>query len=105
MTGDATSAHEPASHYNAVVGAWRYLLLEDLHYGYFETGAEPLIIATDALTDRMLALAKLEPGNHVLDIGCGTGKAACRIAEALSCHVKGISPSVRCVSDAAAKAA
>lgn len=105
MIGDTDNAREPARHYDTVVEAWGHLLQEDLHYGYFETGHETLVAATDALTNQMLALANLQPGLQVLDIGCGTGKAACRIAKEFDCKVIGISPSKVCVDNAAAKAA
>ena len=102
--GETDSAREPARHYDTVIGAWAYLLKEDLHYGYFRTGTESLVTATDALTNQMLALTKLTSGKHVLDIGCGTGKAGCRIAQEFDCQVTGISPSSKCVTDATAKA-
>jgi 27-O-demethylrifamycin SV methyltransferase len=95
---------EPTRHYDTVVDAWSHLLGEDLHYGYFEQGNEPLTAATDALTDQMLHLARLSPGSRVLDVGCGTGKAACRMAIEHGCEVIGISPSRRCVEEAAARA-
>lgn len=91
---------EPAQHYDAVVGAWGELLEEDLHYGYFNKGSESLVEATDELTNQMLGLAELRPGLHVLDVGCGTGKAACRMAAEHAVTVMGISPSVACVEGA-----
>jgi 27-O-demethylrifamycin SV methyltransferase len=91
---------EPAQHYDTVVGAWGELLEEDLHYGYFHKGSESLVEATDELTNQMLQLAELRPGLHVLDVGCGTGKAACRMAQEYSVKVTGISPSRVCVERA-----
>jgi hypothetical protein len=52
-----SDAGEPTCHYDTVVAGWKYLLGEDLHYGYFQTGTETLTDATDALTDEMLRLA------------------------------------------------
>lgn len=100
----AVAGADPTAHYNAVVEAWGYLLGEDLHYGYFAAGSGTLGMATDALTDEMLARAGLAPGAAVLDVGCGTGKAGCRIAAEYGGQVLGISPSERCVSDANARA-
>jgi 27-O-demethylrifamycin SV methyltransferase len=91
---------EPTQHYDSVVEAWAYLLGEDLHYGFFESGNESLVAATDALTDQMLNEAMLQEGLTVLDIGCGTGKAGCRIARENACQLVGISPSTRCIEDA-----
>ena len=36
--------------------------------------------ATGRLTELMLDAARLEPGSEVLDVGCGTGAPACRLA-------------------------
>jgi 27-O-demethylrifamycin SV methyltransferase len=91
---------EPAQHYDTVVGAWGELLEEDLHYGYFHKGNEALVAATDELTNQMLRLAELQAGLHVLDVGCGTGKAACRMAGEFSARVTGISPSAACIERA-----
>lgn len=96
---------EPALHYDSVVDAWGDLLEEDLHYGYFQTGSESLVDATNELTNQMLGLAKPAPADEVLDIGCGTGKAACRIAGEFSARVTGVSPSQVCIARAAAMAA
>jgi 27-O-demethylrifamycin SV methyltransferase len=91
---------EPAQHYDTVVGAWGELLQEDLHYGYFHTGNEALVAATDELTNQMLQLAELQAGLQVLDVGCGTGKAACRMASEYAASVTGISPSAQCIERA-----
>lgn len=103
LPGD-DDAYDPTRHYNTVVDAWDHLLGEDLHYGYFSSDQEALTEATDALTNEMLALAQLRPGLKVLDVGCGTGKAGCRIASEYDCELTGISPSISCVEKAAARA-
>jgi len=95
---------EPTRHYDQVIGAWAYLLGEDLHYGYFADGTESLAAATDALTDAMLRGAQPGPGDRVLDIGCGTGRAACRIAGEFGSTVLGVSPSSACVAAATTRA-
>lgn len=95
---------EPARHYDTVVEAWGDLLQEDLHYGFFHRGDEALVAATDELTNQMLRRAGLQGGLHVLDVGCGTGKAACRMAAEFSARVTGISPSAVCVARAQALA-
>lgn len=101
----SSSAHNhssPTRHYDNVVDAWRYLLGEDLHYGYFPVSSPSLSLstATDALTDQMLGLAKPARGYAVLDVGCGTGKTACRLADEAELHVTGITPSQVCIDSA-----
>lgn len=69
------------------------LLGDDLHYGLFSTGHETLAEATSALTDVMITEAAVRPGMRVLDIGCGSGNPACRLAEEQQADVLGITTS------------
>jgi 27-O-demethylrifamycin SV methyltransferase len=87
------TGYEPAEHYDRVTDAWGLLLGEELHYGVFESGEEPLAVATSALTERMIASARLSEGLEVLDIGCGTGTPACRLAKQFGVRVLGITTS------------
>jgi 27-O-demethylrifamycin SV methyltransferase len=80
------------------------LLGDDLHYGFFRSGEESLEIATDALTTEMLVLADPRSGEQVLDVGCGTGKSACRMGLERAARVTGISTSGACVNAATARA-
>ncbi len=96
---------EPAAHYDRVTEAWRLLLGEELHYGVFDRGDEALSAATAALTDRMVAGARLEEGLDVLDVGCGTGAPACHLAREHGVRVVGITTSQVGVDIATAKAA
>lgn len=92
-----------AHHYDAVLSAWSLLLGKNLHYGYFETGAESLDHATARLTEKMMdAAGTLDKGSRVLDIGCGTGEPAAQLARRFECKVTGISPSRACVESAGA---
>jgi cyclopropane fatty-acyl-phospholipid synthase-like methyltransferase len=84
---------DPAAHYDRVTAAWRLLLGEALHYGVFESGDETLDVATQALTNRMTAAARLRPGQRVLDVGCGTGEPARHLVTTQQVDVLGISTS------------
>jgi len=95
---------DPTRHYDQVTEAWGLLMGENLHYGFFSAAEQSLEQATAALTDQMLALAELQPGQRVLDVGCGTGAAACRIAAECECPVLGISPSRASVEAATRRA-
>jgi 27-O-demethylrifamycin SV methyltransferase len=99
------SVYDPATHYDHVTAAWQMLLGEELHYGVFPSGDEPLDVATAELTERMIAAADLQPGQMVLDVGCGTGTQACRLAERFGVRVLGITTSAVGVDSARKRAA
>jgi 27-O-demethylrifamycin SV methyltransferase len=85
--------HAPAAHYDRVTEAWGLLLGEELHYGVFVSGDEELPRATGELTTRMIEAARFSPGQRVLDVGCGTGAQACRLAREYGVEVLGITTS------------
>lgn len=96
---------EPAAHYDRVTEAWRLLLGDELHYGVFDNGDEPLAAATAALTARMITGARLRPGLDVLDVGCGTGAPACELVAGNGVRVLGITTSQVGVDAATERAA
>jgi 27-O-demethylrifamycin SV methyltransferase len=89
----STDTYEPAAHYDRVMAAWQLLLGDELHYGVFDRGDEPLDVATGTLTERMIAAADLAPGLRVLDVGCGSGAPARTIAGRFGVEVVGITTS------------
>jgi cyclopropane fatty-acyl-phospholipid synthase-like methyltransferase len=97
-------SHDPASHYDRVTEAWTLLLGEDLHYGVFTSGDEPLPDATAALTDLMAETARIEADVMVLDVGCGTGAPACHLTKTYGARVTGITTSAIGVAAARARA-
>ncbi len=99
------SGYEPAEHYDHVTATWRLLLGDELHYGVFANGDEPLPVATAELTRRMIHAAQLAPGLDVLDVGCGSGAPACRLAAEFGVRVLGITTSAVGVAEATARAA
>jgi 27-O-demethylrifamycin SV methyltransferase len=96
--------YDPEAHYDHVTEAWKLLLGEELHYGVFTTGDEPLDVATAELTNRMIEAAQLSPGLRVLDVGCGTGAPACQLVEEHDVEVLGITPSSVGIATATARA-
>lgn len=86
-------SYNAAKHYDRVTDAWGLLLGPELHYGVFVTGDEHLLAATGRLTDVMIDAADIAPGVEILDVGCGTGAPACRLATEHDVHVVGITTS------------
>ena len=99
-----TEGYDPASHYDRVMSGWALLLGDDLHYGVFEDPDEPLAVATGRLTRLMEEAARLEPGQQVLDVGCGSGAPACHLAREHGVEVVGITTSAVGVATARARA-
>jgi len=87
------SSTAPGAHYDRVTDAWQYLIVDDLHVGYFEHWDDDLLTATQFLTRLMADSAQLEPVSEVLDVGCGTGSPAIFLALERGCRVTGISTS------------
>ncbi|HEY1237545.1 MAG TPA: methyltransferase domain-containing protein [Solirubrobacterales bacterium] len=104
-TGGAGEDHEPAAHYDRVHDAWRLIMGEEFHYGYFATPDVPLAQATATLTEQMRERAAITAGDRVLDVGCGTGRQACDLAAELGARVTGITTSGRGVEAATELAA
>lgn len=79
----------------------------NIHAGYWDSDAEhvPMAAATDRLTDLVAERLALLPGQRVLDVGCGNGFPAVRIAEAHDVHVTGITVSPQEVTRATELAA
>jgi 27-O-demethylrifamycin SV methyltransferase len=105
MGADSLSNHEPAAHYDRVHSAWRLIMGEEFHYGYFETPDTTLEQATAALTGRMRAAARIASGDRILDVGCGTGRQSTDLAAGAGASVLGITTSASGVAAATALAA
>jgi ubiquinone/menaquinone biosynthesis C-methylase UbiE len=67
----------------------------NLHVGYWDNPDSEVSLgeATDRLTDMMTEKLKIGAGSHVLDVGCGIGGPAVRIARLTGARVTGISVS------------
>ncbi|MCW3000027.1 MAG: methyltransferase protein [Solirubrobacterales bacterium] len=97
-------SHAPAEHYDRVTAAWGLLLGEELHYGVFAEGVTDLAAATGELTRLMIEGGRIEQGNTILDVGCGTGAPAVRLAKEFGAHVTGITTSEEGIQAAKARA-
>ncbi|MCM2389626.1 SAM-dependent methyltransferase [Streptomyces albipurpureus] len=67
----------------------------NIHVGYWDSAADERSLnqATDRLTDLVAERLAAAPGQRLLDVGCGTGRPALRIARATGAHVSGVSVS------------
>lgn len=79
--------------YYDIVGPVMQKLWDDnFHFGYWDgpddTGT--VAAATDRLTDLLIGRLAVPPGGRVLDLGCGIGKPALRLARATGVDVLGI---------------
>ncbi len=84
-----TAAHV-ADHYDELDPFYRELWGEHVHHGLWLTGRETAAAAVDALGDHVGAALAVRPGARLVDIGCGYGGTARRLAAALGAEVTGL---------------
>ncbi|MFE7675711.1 SAM-dependent methyltransferase [Streptomyces albidoflavus] len=67
----------------------------NMHYGYWEDSSDraSLEVAADQLTDLLASKLELGPGRRLLDLGCGLGTPATRLARTTGAEVVGITNS------------
>ncbi|MGW0792644.1 SAM-dependent methyltransferase [Streptomyces sp. NPDC002911] len=76
---------------------WEIFMGQNLHIGYWDDEA-PDTDPKDRLTDVLIEQAGLTPGRRLLDVGCGQGRPAIRLAEATGGEVTGITVSAEQVA-------
>ena len=88
----ARSRDNVRRHYDLGNDLYRRFLCDDLQYScaYYESGNETLNEAQTAKKRHIAAKLCLEPGQKVLDIGCGWGGMALYLAHAEDVHVTGV---------------
>jgi cyclopropane fatty-acyl-phospholipid synthase-like methyltransferase len=79
---------------------------DNMHFGYWYDDEDKSSIeeATDRLTDILIDKLGVGPGDRVLDVGCGVGKPAVRLARATGATIVGITISQRQVDQASERA-
>ncbi|WP_406632501.1 methyltransferase domain-containing protein [Amycolatopsis sp. WGS_07] len=97
---------EVAQFYDQAIPMITRLVGVNVHVGYWDSPEDTSSVqeATDRLTDLMTARLRLSPGQRVLDVGCGLGAPALRLAAATGAHVVGIATSPNLVKAATAAA-
>lgn len=76
-------------HYNLATPFYRLLWGAHIHHGYWEGNESPRR-AQDQLTDRLASAAGISAGHRILDVGCGMGASARRLAALRECRVTGV---------------
>lgn len=77
-------------HYDSLALVYRAFWGDHIHHGLFEHGDETPQQAQGALVDYCLELVRPAVGSAVLDVGCGHGAPAVRLARELDCQVLGL---------------
>jgi tocopherol O-methyltransferase len=82
-------ADDVAGHYDELDRVYREIWGEHVHHGLWKTGRESVAEATDALADHVGDRLALKPGDALVDIGCGYGATAARLAARRGVSVTG----------------
>uniref|UniRef100_P0DXV1 O-methyltransferase resE n=1 Tax=Aspergillus sclerotiorum TaxID=138282 RepID=RESE_ASPSL len=75
-----------------------------IHVGYWEdpSSEETMEVATERMTREVGARLSSSAGQHILDVGCGTGKSAVQIANTHGVQITGITVSKSQIEEAQA---
>jgi len=82
--------HRIIEHYDVVSPYYRSLWGEHVHHGYWIRGDESKEKAQLQLIEHLAELARIKPGSHILDIGCGFGGSSLYLAKHYRASVTGI---------------
>ncbi|GGX91805.1 class I SAM-dependent methyltransferase [Streptomyces hiroshimensis] len=100
----ALSPDEVGEVYDEKGWLWEIFMGQNLHIGWWDD-EDPETDPKDRLTDVLIGQVGLRPGQHLLDVGCGKGRPALRLAEASGGAVTGITVSAEQVADGTEAAA
>jgi cyclopropane fatty-acyl-phospholipid synthase-like methyltransferase len=87
LLGGRRTAGGVAGYFDLITDEGRLFYGDSFHFGYFRTGSETLAHALDAHTDLVAEMARPHREQHILDVGCGLGAPALRIAERYGCQI------------------
>src|SRR4051794_31386013 len=72
------------AHYDQISRLYQLLWGDHIHHGYWEAD-EPVAEAQLKLIGKLVEMAGIKHGSHVLDIGCGVGGSSVWLANNLNC--------------------
>lgn len=89
---NSPSISDVEAYYDAMGPFYKLIWGDSVHGGYWPAGLEDMSLpeAQEHLTNLMIAKTPIKPGQHMIDLGCGTGLPAIRMASAKQCHVHGL---------------
>jgi len=90
LVGGRRTAAGVGAYFDLITDDARLFYGDNFHFGYFRSGGETLAEALDAHTDLVAEMAHLQSRQLVLDVGCGIGAPALRIAERYGCEITGV---------------
>jgi tocopherol O-methyltransferase len=82
-----------ADHYDSLDAFYREVWGEHVHHGLWRTGRETSDVAVRQLVEHLAEKIGLEPGDTVVDVGCGYGATARQLATAFGARVTGLTVS------------
>jgi len=106
MSVNLPKPEEVGVFYDRFTRLFEILWGDSLHFGYWPaaTAAGTIEEGQERLTELMAAKVEANPGQHVLDVGCGTGRASIHLAQKTGCSLTGINISQQQVSAAERRA-
>jgi len=84
------TARSVGAYFDLITDDGRLFYGDSFHLGYFADGVDTLGEALEAHTDLVAGLARVGAAGSVLDVGCGLGAPALRIARRDGCRVTGV---------------
>ncbi|MGW7418130.1 SAM-dependent methyltransferase [Streptomyces sp. NPDC054863] len=92
-SAEDTTEEKVVDFYDNFTEVFREIWGDNLHVGYWHDDADqaPVEQATDQLTDQLIERLAPQPGRRILDVGCGIGQPAFRLAGAADVEVVGVS--------------
>ena len=77
------------AHYDLSTPFYRLFWGPHIHHGLWEADESPRA-AQLQLTERMATLARIKPGQQLVDVGCGMGASSIHLAKSRNCRCLGV---------------